>query len=127
MASYKARPTVYRGTPMRSRLEARYARYLDLTGADWVYEPRAYASAEGDYLPDFQIIDRGHSVFVELKPPMDTEDMTSAVRLERAMVRMEIIWASDPTASLMVVTGDHAMVADAGHWQLVDYPWTRHG
>jgi|SRR6185436_8372936 len=112
---------------MRSRNEARFAQYLDSTGVDWVYEPRAYGGTNGDYLPDFQLFERGHSLFVELKRPMDPEDMASAVELERAMERMEIIWQSEPDAALMLVTGDHAILGEAGHWQgTVDYPWMRH-
>ena len=116
----RARPTVYRGTQMRSRLEARFARYLDMTNADWVYEPRAYASEDGDYLPDFEIIQRGHHVFIEVKPTSDADV------LEVAMRKMERIWASAPDASLLIVIGDNgrALLGDGGHWSVVDYPWT---
>lgn len=47
------RPTVYNGIQMRSRLEATYAEWLDTNGIVWHYEPRAYASQLGQYLPDF--------------------------------------------------------------------------
>lgn len=104
---------------MRSRLEARFARYLDITGATWVYEPRAYGDQTGDYLPDFEIRERGHRVFVEVKPTTDPEI------LEKAMGRMEVIWSSEPAVSLMIVIGesDRALLGDGGHWQVVDYPW----
>lgn len=105
---------------MRSRLEARFARYLDLTKATWIYEPRAYASQDGDYLPDFLVQERGHNVFVEVKPLPDPDV------LEPAMTRMEIIWASEPEASLLIVIGEshRALLGDGGHWATVDYPWT---
>ncbi len=129
MGPFKARPTVYRGTLMRSRLEARFARYLDATGVAWIYEPRAYGGTEGDYLPDFQVIERGHSVFIELKPPMDPETIENADKLERAMERMEIIWESEPAASLMLVTGNHAIWAagDDRRWVTTPYPWPSRG
>lgn len=121
----QARPTTYRGIPMRSRLEARFARYLDVTGADWKYEPRAYADATGDYLPDFEVTERRHHVFIELKREMDPELIENADVLARAMQRMEVILESEPDASLMVVTGDKALLRDDGRWQAIDYPWTR--
>lgn len=34
-----ARPTVYKGIKMRSRLEASYAEQLDRDGAHWAYLP----------------------------------------------------------------------------------------
>lgn len=49
----EARPTNYRGTQMRSRLEATYAQVCDLLGIAWTYEPGALASEAGQWLPDF--------------------------------------------------------------------------
>lgn len=60
----RARPTMYNGIQMRSRLEARVAALFDAMGLDWKYEPRAYKSARGEYLPDFQV---GDHTFVEVK------------------------------------------------------------
>lgn len=51
----KARPTVYRGIQMRSRLEAKAARAFDRVGAWWLYEPLCYANARTEYLPDFVV------------------------------------------------------------------------
>jgi hypothetical protein len=42
-----ARPTTNRGVQMRSRLEARYAAWLDRHGFTWEYEPRCYATEAG--------------------------------------------------------------------------------
>lgn len=55
---------MYRGVQMRSRLEARFASLLDWAGLPWAYEPRAYRSSRGEYLPDFQV---GERTFVEVK------------------------------------------------------------
>ena len=52
------RPTVYRGVQMRSRLEARYAAAMDYLGWEWIYEPGAFASQDGQYLPDFKVNSR---------------------------------------------------------------------
>lgn len=51
----KARPTTYNGIKMRSRLEAKYAGWLDLIQVGWRYEPLCLANADGQYLPDFLV------------------------------------------------------------------------
>lgn len=51
----KARPTVYKGIQMRSRLEAGFAQWLDQNHIDWDYEPECFASEAGQYLPDFEV------------------------------------------------------------------------
>lgn len=72
----KARPTEYKGVHMRSRLEAKYAQWLDsIPRVEWEYEPMCYASDEGQYLPDFAIRSVEYrstsvDVFVELKPTL---------------------------------------------------------
>lgn len=67
-------PTYFKGARMRSRTEARYAKWLD-RWADWTYEPFAFADGLGEWRPDFQILDvqvAWHptpvDVFVEVKP-----------------------------------------------------------
>lgn len=53
----KARPTKYKGIDMRSRLEAKYAQYLDGQSLlVWEYEPNCFASERGQYLPDFKTV-----------------------------------------------------------------------
>src|SRR6266568_3037563 len=87
----RGRPTVYtsrdgRRFQMRSRLEAGFAAWLDESGCvDWDYEPCAYATAEGQYLPDFVInnlwsYDYGEVVkaFVEVKPPLQPSELVTA-------------------------------------------------
>lgn len=90
-----ARPTTYNGLQMRSRLEADFAASMDATGSRWEYEPRVYANALGQYLPDFVVHFRsGPDMFVEVKP---TEHHAWL-----AAERMEIIWSSVPDAELTV-------------------------
>lgn len=100
-----ARPTTYNGIAMRSRLEARFAAFLDRAGFAWEYEPRAFASERGQYLPDFRVIsaDGGRDLYVEVKGAEPSDD--EAARLMR---RMEIIFASLPEVSLGVVVGERA-------------------
>jgi RNase P subunit RPR2 len=88
----QARPTIYAGVQMRSRLEAAYAESRDRKGVEWEYEPNAFASVDGQYLPDFKIANG----YVEIKPP--NADFAAA------LTRMHIVLASEQDASLFVVT-----------------------
>lgn len=69
-----ARPTIYKGIKMRSRLEADYAAWLDKVGWSWEYEPQCFASEDGQWLPDFAVSIFGSPshpcppVLIELKP-----------------------------------------------------------
>jgi hypothetical protein len=85
---------------MRSRLEAAAAAYLDAHGWTWAYEPRCFASPEGQYLPDFRLGDRTPvATYVEVKPASVLRSWSS---LADVMQSMEIIWASEPAARLNV-------------------------
>ena len=112
--SIPPRPTTYRGIPMRSRLEARFAAFLDGGKEPWQYEPRAFADETGQYLPDFQL---GDKTFIEVKPTID--------QAEAAMTAMERIWSSEPDATLMVVFGSVpiALITEGRRWEQVAYPW----
>jgi hypothetical protein len=50
------RATLYKGTRMRSRLEADYAAYLDDMEQSWEYEPICFASGSTQWLPDFGLV-----------------------------------------------------------------------
>ena len=110
MTTLVARPTTYNGIKMRSRLEARYAAYLDARGEDWEYEPRAFANKHRQYLPDFLIhlsqlpatdTEPSHvmpELYVEVRPHLDG--------MRVALEQMAVIWDSDPTAFLLVTSPD---------------------
>jgi hypothetical protein len=116
-----ARPTVYRGIRMRSRLEADFARYLDSDddarggwlcideGDHWEYEPVCFAGPNGQYLPDFRITGSAYGYadrYIEVKPPAAAYDDSpdfSADPIERFLKNLEIIWESDPRADLYLV------------------------
>ena len=99
-ATLRARPTVYRGIQMRSRLEAKWAAAFDRKGRVWEYEPRCFANERGQYLPDFLVSDdRGGMVYVEIKPPLSVNEVIKAAE------RMEIIWDSEPEATLAILAG----------------------
>lgn len=69
-ARIPARPTTYNGVKMRSRLEAAWAEQFDSMGWAWKYEPECFATADGQYLPDFLVSIPGYAdhVYVEVKP-----------------------------------------------------------
>lgn len=62
MYSQRAIPTTYRGISFRSRLEAKWAAFLDNLGLKYIYEP---ADLRG-WAPDFLL--PGCETFVEAKP-----------------------------------------------------------
>jgi len=67
MAKIKAIETHYKGYRFRSRLEARWAVFLDGLGLTWEYEPQGFDLGEdGPYLPDFRILE--WRCWVEIKP-----------------------------------------------------------
>jgi hypothetical protein len=107
---------------MRSRLEARYAQHLDSYSppTPWRYEPRAFASRQGQYLPDFEIIvPDGCPWFIEVRPTMELA--------YEALLPMQIILESEPDAALWVVTPTHYLESwpDDRVWRLRQMPkWT---
>jgi hypothetical protein len=66
----RAIETVYRGYRFRSRLEARWAVWLDALGVDWDYEPEGfdlpYGTGTVSYLPDFWL--PREQAWLEIKP-----------------------------------------------------------
>lgn len=87
-----ARPTLYQGVQMRSRLEATFAGLLDAYELPWQYEPQAFASGQVQYLPDFRVVSGGREWFIEVKPYIEPG----------AIERMMVILESIPDANLAV-------------------------
>lgn len=64
----KAIETSYKGYRFRSRLEARWAIFLDELGIKWEYELEGYKLSTGEwYLPDFWLPDFNRGMHVEVK------------------------------------------------------------
>ena len=75
----KAIQTEYKGYLFRSRLEARWAVFLDACRVRWEYEPEGFVLDNGQYyLPDFLLHDVdgrvGGDLYVEVKAKMTPED-----------------------------------------------------
>lgn len=100
-----ARPTVYKGIKMRSRLEADYASALDRDSVDWDYEPTCFAGPDGQWLPDFRI---GASTYVEVKSAhlivWDNRELEDVYdRVDKILHQMTVAWQSEPKATLQLV------------------------
>lgn len=67
-------PTEYKGVQFRSRLEARWARFLDNLQVGWFYEWEGYETEAGRYVPDFWLPEvylrypQHKGVYLEIKP-----------------------------------------------------------
>lgn len=92
----KARPAVYKGIQMRSRLEADFAAFLDRYGAEWEYEPTCFAGPEGQWLPDFCVLEGDDLVYVEVKP----ESLTGTAKIDTVLRQMAVAWLSEPDVIL---------------------------
>ncbi len=65
-------PTTYRGVRFRSRLEARWAAFMDALRWPWVYEPTDLCS----YIPDF-VVSFTSPLLVEVKPALEREELAA--------------------------------------------------
>jgi hypothetical protein len=70
--SLKPIPTNYKGCQFRSRIEARWAVFLDALGLRWDYEPEGFDLGGVKYLPDFLLPKMG--VWIEIKGADPQED-----------------------------------------------------
>jgi hypothetical protein len=68
MTVIKPIETRYAGCRFRSRLEARYAVFLDALGLRWEYEPEGFELPSGWYLPDFYLPTVCGGSWIEVKP-----------------------------------------------------------
>ena len=77
----EAKPTKYKGTAYRSRLEAKWANFFDALGVKHWYEPEAVETIYGGYLPDFWLPQV--CLWAEVKPeaftPMQRHKLNSVV------------------------------------------------
>lgn len=67
MTDIKPIETVFNGCRYRSRMEARWAVFMDTMHIPFVYEPEAYMIDGQGYLPDFYLEDQ--DAFFEIKSP----------------------------------------------------------
>lgn len=71
--------TLYKGIHFRSRLEARWAMFMDLIGVPWQYEPDAFIVGPGKgYLPDYYLPTM--DAYLEIKPRDPSEEESQKAR-----------------------------------------------
>lgn len=89
--------TRYKGYLFRSRLEARWAVFLDELGVKWEYEKEGYELKYlGKYLPDFYI--PRYNSFLEIKPagyPSNVDQM-KCIELSMLTGKKVVLAAGDP-------------------------------
>lgn len=108
----RAIETRYSGYKFRSRLEARWAVFLDTIGARWHYEHEGFSLPSGSYLPDFfieyspefrrEMPHIGIGIYMEVKPVDPSE--------QEARLLLELKAHTEMTAILVIGAPGHELV-----------------
>ncbi len=129
MQNLKAIETVYKGYAFRSRLEARYAVFLDGLGVPYDYEPEGFALAGINYLPDFRLTKA--RCWLEVKGQMPNEDeIEKAKRLANATGWPVFIVWGDPVSTfvlsdggILLITVNRTALPQPEHGASVNFLW----
>lgn len=100
MSELKAIETVYNGYRFRSRLEARWAVFMDALGVSYQYEPEGFDLDGMAYLPDFWLPDLDTWLEIKPKAPNDREQ-TVASKLAEYSRKDVVILAGIPGEPLI--------------------------
>lgn len=99
--SLKAIETFYNGYRFRSRLEAKWAVFMDALGVRWEYESEGFDLGDDEwYLPDFYLPDQ--DIYVEIKPACkyqnypDEDVLNKAFKLEHKSNKQVVILCGMP-------------------------------
>ncbi len=114
---YKGRKSTYKGIEFRSKLEVKFAWWLDDMGEQWRYEPRIYGPKGRGYLPDFEILGTDRPTFIEIKPTL--------ALAERAKSKVSVIWEYEPRAVIVIATREHRtfFIGERGVWDSWQERW----
>ena len=124
MTTIQARPTLYNGIQMRSRLEADYAAALDRRGLQWEYEPICFGGPGGQWLPDFHL--PGFAAYAEVKPAglLKTDGFLQPESVDEILAKMAVAWHSEPSAMLWLVFWEYgARESRLTIGRRPPYPW----
>ncbi len=110
----KSVETVYAGVRFRSRLEARWAVFMDAAGIEWEYEcDRIALSGGGTYLPDFKLtVANISTAYAEVKGAEHFLDKPYLIRAAMEL-GMLIIWGPVPDCRKGTV-GWHGLIDETG-------------
>lgn len=112
--------TYYNGHRFRSRLEARWAVFMDSLNIGFRYEPDGYVVDGAPYLPDFYL--PALECFVEIKPELPEPDAMRKCRaLARATRRDSHLlfgqpWPGEYSAFSWLTFADGGVRAETSEW-----------
>lgn len=128
--------THYAGCRFRSRLEARYAVFLDALGLRWEYEPEGFDLPSGAYLPDFKVYhsNGGHGYcWLEVKPSIPTDHALHdelachEVRLARELSRVtRVAVVIGSYSSFEALRDNYLLIVNDKTWFRFEYPRYEH-
>jgi hypothetical protein len=113
-AQMKSLESTYNGVVFRSRLEARWAALFDHYKLKWVYEPDAFHTESGPYLPDFYL--PSLNAYVEVKPGPDQFDEV-AVQSVSKQTKSDFLILDSP----MIACRAYTLLKHPGEW--TDMSW----
>lgn len=116
--------TRYAGHHFRSRLEARWAVFMDHLNIPWQYEPQGYKIDGKNYLPDFLVWpDTDAAFWLEIKGKFPSQDELAKARglAQGTGIRAYVYWMKPepPAPDLSHLTHDEYSGFDRG-----GYVWT---
>lgn len=105
----KSIPTFYNAVTFRSRLEARWAVFMDHLGVPWSYEHEGYALDSGWYVPDFWLPTL--QTHLEIKPSVFSPSADSQVEnlcgeLALQTKRRVVLFLGSPAEQGPILNGD---------------------
>jgi hypothetical protein len=117
----KAIETHYNGFRFRSRLEARWAVFLDSLKIEYTYEPEGYfLHDDSKYLPDFFLLNVRGGMWIEIKP-LGIDISASLKKLEMLCTITDhpgLLVAGDPMGNVHIAEGDNTLWENDG-WTIV--------
>ncbi len=122
----KAIETRYAGCRFRSRIEARWAVFLDRLSLPWEYEPQGYVMDGTAYLPDFHLPTL--SKYLEIKGgPINPADADKVLKLASAVkgrATVSVLQGDIPRESFTrTVGGIRCFAPGPGETELVPALW----
>lgn len=120
----KAIETRYAGCRFRSRLEARWAVFMDHLGVPWEYEPQGYVVNGMPYLPDFHVHpNTGRAFWLEIKGVFPSDDELAKARglAEGTGITTYVYWAQPAVPGPDL---SHLNMNQLCGWDRSNYIWT---